>query len=337
MRSLYEKIPKGPALSVLLHVVVILLLIVVRINNEPLQQTEVILQIPDVQNEPKPKSASKPKAPSVEPEEPVVDLPAEHVEPVKESPVKTTDSAKTDTAKKFDRLRFYTRSPMLEYTQSLDSLHIDSTDTINISPTGPFFDMGDTTRFSTLPGPHQDRVQRDLYRQQLGHAKPLPLNQAIGQGAKYLSDMFSKNEKEKPVRLDFVPSEAELDILQTLWEQPKSTDVYIYAALDTSIHLTAVDLNSVLERLSQKGLLTRQLVSPRNEFTFPLGKVEMSAKNRKNRVYQYESRIAADEVMRYLQAVLYNVEHGQTPSDSSNSEFVKSLKKKIQSLLESSG
>jgi predicted transcriptional regulator len=226
---------------------------------------------------------------------------------------------------------------MFEYAHPLDSLRADSTGTLKILPTGPYFDLGDTTRFSMLPGPYQDRVQRDLYRQQLGHEKPVPLNKAIGQGAKYLSDLFSKNKKEKPVRLDFVPSEAEIDILQTLWQQPKSTDVEIYAALDTSIHLAATDINEILQQLAQKGLVERQLVSPRNEFTFPLGAVEMSAKNRKNRVYQYESRIDVDEVMRYLQAVLYNAEHGQTSSDSSNSKFVASLKKKILRLLESSG
>ena len=58
----------------------------------------------------------------------------------------------------------------------------------------------DTTRFFVLPGPFQDRVQRDMEQQNLGHPRPLPLTEAIGKGAKYLSDLFNNEKENKPVK-----------------------------------------------------------------------------------------------------------------------------------------
>lgn len=329
--------------ALLFHIIAIAVSAIVFLRNKPISQAEVILQLPTPTTESlidpvplDPQPIRKQKIPSQNILDPHPQ-PKPQPEPELFSHSVPPDTTYADTAKKFDRLTFF--KPIVDF-QAFDKNELDSADTITTieSMHGSFFEPLDTTRFGVLPGPFPDRVQRDMEQQNLGHPRPLPLTDAIGKGAKYLSDLFNKEQDNKPVRLDFVPNEAELDILETLWES-NATDQQIYAALDTSIRLTAEDLNGVMKKLEKKGLVKRKLVSPRNEFTFPVGKVEMSAKNRRNRVYLYESRIDSRDVVRYLQAVLYETEYGQkrAAADSTRNRIIAGLKAKIMRLIEKSG
>lgn len=308
----------------------------VKLHSVSISQIEVILQMPEPATNPLTKPVSHKVRPVLQKNILPVDVVDPPSQPKAISAALPVDTVHVDSFKKFDRITFFTHDP---FRQPIEKIETDSVDTLLIQPLIiPLLNPKDTTQFSVLPGPQTDRIQQDIDQQNLGHPRPLPLTNAIGQGAKYVSDLFDKKKDKKPVRLDFVPNEAELDILETLWEK-KTTDQQIYTALDTSIRLTAVDLNSVMEKLEKKGLVKRKLVSPRNEFTFPVGQVEMSAKNRRNRVYLYESRIDSKEVLRYLQAVLYEAEFSpkSMARDSTHMRFVASLKAKILRLLEKSG
>ncbi|RQW06090.1 hypothetical protein EH223_02905 [candidate division KSB1 bacterium] len=249
------------------------------------------------------------------------------------------DSLAADSFGKFDRLAFFAGAPQLTFQQQLEDVKLDTSDTLMINPAVPgrvpFLELKDSIQFSVLPGPYPDRTQRDLEQYNLERPSTVPFNRAITEGADYLSSLF-KNKQNKPVRLDFIPSEVELAIFESLWESSIATDQEIYAALDTAIRITAVDLQDVLVRLQQKGLVKRTLVSPRNEFTLPVGTIEMSAKNRRNRVYEYKALIHSDDVLRYLHAVLYEMQYNQknAPPDSTHTKIINGLKKKILRLVQ---
>ena len=165
----------------------------------------------------------------------------------------------------------------------------------------------------SMPGMGGDRIGRDIYKRNVGQEKSVSLTNALSGGAQLLSKLLPQS-KSQPPRMTFVPSKIEVEALNAIWKQTKATDQQIYASLDSSIKITAEDLNSALTGLMDKGLVTRELVSPRNEFTFqtPVGGVgiEMSAKNRRNRVYSYQSRIDRKEMLQFLNAALYQLESG---------------------------
>ncbi len=324
--------------SLVAHVCVLAILLLIRLSSEPAKTTEIYIQLP-----PPPLPQAEPQLP---PEEPVVDnaVPTVDIpESVEDVPVPNDvvalDSVQTDSVQKFDRTSFFTTSPTLSYKQPLETFEPDSSDTVLFHLGGPqFADFRDSLQFNINPGPLDDRVNRELYQKNMGHTPTLPIGQAVGQGAKYLSDYFNKKKEQKPVHLDFVPSETEIQVLQRIWETSSATDVEIYAALDSSIKMTAADLTIVMQKLEDKGLVKKEIISPQNLFSFPLGQVEMSAKNRRNRVYRYESRISEDEIVRYLQAVLYETEYGrQNLSDSTRAKRSAGLRDKIMRLLEDKG
>jgi len=127
-----------------------------------------------------------------------------------------------------------------------------------------------------------------------------------------IAKAMRKRQEKKPVKLDFIPSDEQLQALNIIWRQELATELDIYAQLDKSTKLMMTDLNDLLEELTEKGILARRMVSPRNEFTLsgiPL--FEMNPLNRKNRMYQYTSRITATEMITFLNAKAY-----QAQSDS---------------------
>ena len=249
------------------------------------------------------------------------------------SPPSTTgeiiDSIKTDSIEHLDPQQFFAASPFVMFKKPPDSMAADS-DSIRLHIQRPGVKQMafDSINFKATPGPF-DRIQRDIEKQNRGGEQPLPLGPAMNRGAAYLSDLFNKKKVEKPVRFDFIPSETEIQIFKILWQHPRAADHEIYAALDTSIRITAVDLNRILARLTNKGVLKRKIISPRNEFTLPVGKVEMSAKNRRNRVYEYETKIQPQELLTFLQAVLYETENGKNRKLPHREARIASLRKKI--------
>ena len=163
-----------------------------------------------------------------------------------------------------------------------------------------------------------DRLELDLYTRNTGSGRMIPLTDILRQAARLV---FKDEKGERAIRMDFIPTDDQLESLNVIWDRGSATDQEIYAELDTSLRTTSADLNRALVRLTNRGLLMREIISPRNEFTLmtPLGSraVEMSATNRRNRVYRYKPRIAREEMLIYLQAVLTQVRSRETSPDSS--------------------
>ncbi len=185
----------------------------------------------------------------------------------------------------------------------------------------------------SLPG-DEDRINRDIYERNLGHPQSnVPVASLLFKGAKFLKD---KLIKEKPPELNFIPTKSQLVAFNKIWEKGEATDQEIFAALDTTIKTTALDLNSELARLENKGILSRKIVSPQQLFMImtPLGAqgIEMSPTNLRNRIYEYKMHIPKDQVVRFLNAALYQVENGLKRdffSTTDSTRLVQDLKEKI--------
>jgi predicted transcriptional regulator len=240
------------------------------------------------------------------------------------------DSSTVDSSEEFSTQGFFTDSPFMTYKVPLDSMSADSADSARAAhqqPSLPFFSF-DTTRPGGMPGPY-DPVRQGIEKYNRDGGQTLPLGQTLIEGAQYLSDLFQKKKAQKPFHFDFIPSKTEIEVFTVLWENTQAKDHDIYTAIDTSIRITAVDLNKILTRLTDKGILKRKIVSPQRELAFPLGKVEMSAKNRRNRVYEYETKIKPQELLVFMQAKLYEIENRKFASGVNRERFLSGLREKI--------
>ncbi|MBN1560593.1 hypothetical protein JW998_10105 [candidate division KSB1 bacterium] len=323
---------KAAVCSLLLHGILLCLSAVIKWRSETMADVEVIL-------EQKPPPAAEA---ILKEEQPLVDRKLDAPDLAQFTPVadvvkSSVDTAAVDTTGKFDRTAYFIQAARMMF-QPRAKICIDSVDTFSGTRPGmlPFEMPKESMSFNVSPGPYRDRIERNQDLQNLGRQQPLSLTHALNEGVNYVADLLDKNKDAQTIRLDFVPSKAQIYVLKTLWEKNQATDIEIYADLDSTIHITAVDLNRLMEKLEEKGLVKRTLVSPRNEFTLPVGKIEMSAKNRRNRVYQYQARIDAGDVLRYLQAVLYETENGSSRlvDDTTHTQFIADLKAKIVQLIE---
>ena len=118
---------------------------------------------------------------------------------------------------------------------------------------------------------------------------------------------------------DFIPSTLQLQTLNFLWNQPLATQKEIYASLDSVVSITAEQLDWQLERMVTLGLVERKMISPQNLFTIGLPlhafQVEMSAENRRNRVYLYRSSVEKQQILQQLLARSNQIgEEGIDPS-----------------------
>lgn len=138
-----------------------------------------------------------------------------------------------------------------------------------------------------------------------------------------------------PVRLRTIPTVAEMAALCAIWDKGAATENEIYSTLPRDIPVTAEDLHGVLTQLAAEGIVSSEIISPRFEFTFmtPLGSapVEMSAQNRRNRVYRYTSHIDAREMMTFLQAAEYQ-RSMRAPGDSVAHRLIQNHIQKILNL-----
>lgn len=244
------------------------------------------------------------------------------------------DTTLRDTVRIVDKDNFFLQNPSFLAQRSLSE-----NDSLTLKTQTPKPVQGDFQALPPLyapPGANTDRIAKDIYKRNTGGEKPVSLSSALAAGAKYLSEKMNK-KKQEAVKIDFIPSPEQLAALDFIWDSKKKvTDQQIYAALDTSVRITSEDLNRILAGLARRGILSRKIVSPQNEFTFmtPLGSkgVEMSAKNRKNRIYEYKANIERADMVRFLNAALFQVENGmkrQFTSRKDSLKLVGDLKKMI--------
>ena len=102
-----------------------------------------------------------------------------------------------------------------------------------------------------------------------------------------------------------IPTRQEYDILEILWAKENVMDTTIYSCLDTTMNITFMDLNKLMDGLSKKRLVSRRIVSPRNEFNLFGVLIEMSHKNFRNRIYEYRSNVDRDLMRRFVDANAY--------------------------------
>jgi predicted transcriptional regulator len=161
---------------------------------------------------------------------------------------------------------------------------------------------------------------REMARRRQTYSKPVPLTSI---GSALLQKLQSRPKVVTP-RLNFIPTRAELDVLMIVWPHDSITDQDVYRHLDASIKLTAEDVQRLLNGLERKGVLSSELISPRNEFTIgtPLGSsgIEMSAQNRRNRIFRYKSLIDRRHMIRFLNAVLDQVQNRRGPFVQPNTD-----------------
>ncbi len=178
---------------------------------------------------------------------------------------------------------------------------------------------------------------REMARRRQTYGKPVPLTD-VGRA---LAQKLQGKAKPPTPRMRFIPTMAELDVLLAVWPHESITDQDVYRRLDASVHLTAEDVLKILKGLESKGVLSSELVSPRNEFTIatPLGSagLEMSAQNRRNRIFRYKSLIDRQHMIRFLNAVLDQVQNRRGPyyqPHQDNSRLAQDLQDKIVKLVD---
>ncbi|MDZ7725044.1 MAG: hypothetical protein U5R06_20075 [candidate division KSB1 bacterium] len=122
-----------------------------------------------------------------------------------------------------------------------------------------------------------------------------------------LSKLFSSVKKvfgSKEPELDTLPSVTQMRVFTTIWRSDSATSVDIYSRLPAASSVTAEELNHVLDRMTNRNLLDRKLVSPQNKvFLGAMGigvGVEVDPENRRNRVYQYKSNLSEKDMQRFL-------------------------------------
>ncbi|MCH7676146.1 BlaI/MecI/CopY family transcriptional regulator [candidate division KSB1 bacterium] len=128
----------------------------------------------------------------------------------------------------------------------------------------------------------------------------------------------------------------EIEVLKVLWVESAATSSEIYAQLDSTIRITSQDLQKILEQMADRGLLDRKKISPSHEFTFfGIAKIELSSKNRKNKLYLYWPLLRKGKLITYLDAKRYlALSSSETTSTNGRPTLAKRLEEKLYRLLE---
>jgi hypothetical protein len=105
-----------------------------------------------------------------------------------------------------------------------------------------------------------------------------------------------------PLREYVIPTRQEIDLLEILWAKENVMDTTIYSCLDTTMNITFMDLNQLLDGMAQKDLVSRRIVSPRNEFNLFGLLIEMSPTNVRNRIFEYRSNVDRELMRKFIDA-----------------------------------
>lgn len=162
----------------------------------------------------------------------------------------------------------------------------------------------DKSQLADIP-PEYDYIGERLRREDLELPPLVNLNDLIGAGVKSLTKILG-GAGVSDKKFTVIPSALEVDVLKVLWKENEATASGIYTHLD-SMRLTAADLDEALTLMTERGLVERQQISPRNEFTvFGVAAIEMSARNRKNREFIYRPKISRQTMLTFLDATAFS-------------------------------
>ncbi|MFQ5631706.1 MAG: hypothetical protein ACE5I1_23285 [bacterium] len=155
----------------------------------------------------------------------------------------------------------------------------------------------------------RDRVGEQLREQQVGLDALLDFGKAI-RGVRELAKKDKKKRKPDIRKLP-LPTPLEVNVLGMLWANGPTVGPDLFANLDSSLlaTLTAEMFWDALHRMARRGFVTEKIVSPQLTMNFPIGPlvvpVEMSAKNLRNRVYEYDVLVDENQMFSYLVAKNY--------------------------------
>jgi predicted transcriptional regulator len=175
--------------------------------------------------------------------------------------------------------------------------------------------------------PRLDQIDEKFRREQLGLPPMSNIGDLIGKGVQYLAEKLGGGTDKDPLAV--IPSEVEIDIMKVLWKKNAATSAEIYADLD-SVDLTALDLQQTLAVMADRGLVDRQQISPRHEFTI-LGAIplEISTQNRKNREFLYRPQVTRQTMLTFLDATTFSYRLALTNNHSIFVEHLRSLMRKL--------
>lgn len=130
----------------------------------------------------------------------------------------------------------------------------------------------------------------------------IPINPIV----RYIVNRLKKKPKSLKDKNLPIPTDREIEILKFLWVEKEATSKEMYAELDTSVTIFAEELYAVLESMVYRGFLDRKQISPSNELDFfGASMIEMSSKNRDNKVYLYWPIVTREKLFTYLDAKRY--------------------------------
>ncbi|MCK5148837.1 hypothetical protein KAR48_18935 [bacterium] len=145
--------------------------------------------------------------------------------------------------------------------------------------------------------------------------------------------------KVRKPKFDFIPTEDQIRALSWLFEQGEGTQIDIYPTIKTDTPITARGFDRSMEKLTNKGFITREKVSPQNHLNLvtPIGgiEIEMSAKNRRNPVFNYTLNVKKKQVLAFLdsQILLLQEKGQQARTDSTRiNKQIAALQSKIDIL-----
>lgn len=135
----------------------------------------------------------------------------------------------------------------------------------------------------------------------------VPPTTSLNNMLRSLVDSYKSKIKKAHGAEMVMPTNLEIAVLKDLWEKGDAiTSSEIYVNLDTVWRVTSEDLSAILEKMTRRGLLQRKKISPSHEFSlFGIAQIELSPKNRKNKLYLYWPILNKEEIITYIDAKRY--------------------------------
>ena len=154
---------------------------------------------------------------------------------------------------------------------------------------------------SIYPELYMSRIDKELSMRASGGQRIL-LSPLVLAAQSRKSDKWEKSGKEFDTQV--IPSNLQLKVLTTLWRKEEANGLELYADLDSSFAITAENFGHQMKRMMKLGLVERKLISPQNLFTIitpmKMFEIEMSGKNRRNRVFLYRARTKMAQIVQLL-------------------------------------
>jgi hypothetical protein len=300
---------KGVILSLVFHLLILFLSFRLLLSTKDFSDVAITLDVAIEAVQEQEEAASLPKIVKI-PEKSAEALPEENEDNVNVEDAKANEEEvaiavpEQDTMKNINPLEFAINSGQAKINKFLSDGSVLSDSIHQLA--SPQFPTTKPPFLTTMPSRYADKIDRENTKRNLGNEPTVPLTSLVAGALRELNKLLSSPKKP---RIQHIPSDIQLEALNVLWEEEQATDIDIYAQLDTSLRLTATGLNNALADLYQDGIVTRKQVSPKNEFTVLGGvKIEMSAQNRRNKVYEYKAEVKRQEFIDYLNGVLFDVQ-----------------------------